>query len=348
MSKNQIFDERSSQLMKVLVESYINDGLPVGSKALVQSSGLKVSPATVRNIMADLERMGLIHAPHTSAGRVPTVQGYRLFVDSLLSVKQPDKHLLNEFASHINDVDEQAQILENASDTLSGMTQMAGLVVLPKKELLSLIQIEFIPLSGNRILAILVQSDNSVQNRVLQLDREYAPAQLQQMTNYLNTLLVGKSITKVCQILTREMENTRQKMDEMMRSAIRMANHAFAEHHEDKNDFMISGETNLMQYADNSDMDRMRQLFDAFHEKQHILNLLNQVGDAEGVQLFIGQESGYGPLDDCSVVAAPYQIDGQSMGVLGVIGPTRMAYDKVIPIVDLTAKLLSSALNHEN
>ncbi len=348
MSKNQIFDERSSQLMKVLVESYINDGLPVGSKALVQSSGLKVSPATVRNIMADLERMGLIHAPHTSAGRVPTVQGYRLFVDSLLSVKQPDKHLLNEFASHINDVDEQAQILENASDTLSGMTQMAGLVVLPKKELLSLIQIEFIPLSGNRILAILVQSDNSVQNRVLQLDREYAPAQLQQMTNYLNTLLVGKSITKVCQILTREMENTRQKMDEMMRSAIRMANHAFAEHHEEKNDFMISGETNLMQYADNSDMDRMRQLFDAFHEKQHILNLLNQVGDAEGVQLFIGQESGYGPLDDCSVVAAPYQIDGQSMGVLGVIGPTRMAYDKVIPIVDLTAKLLSSALNHEN
>jgi len=348
VSKSQIFDERSSQLMKVLVESYINDGLPVGSKALVQSSGLKVSPATVRNIMADLEKMGLIHAPHTSAGRVPTVQGYRLFVDSLLSVKQPDKDLLNKFASHINDSDEQAQILENASDTLSGMTQMAGLVVLPKKELVSLIQIEFIPLSGSRILAVLVQSDNSVQNRVLQLEREYAPAQLQQMTNYLNTLLIGKSIKVVCQILTREMENTRQKMDEMMRSAIQMANHAFAEHHEDKNDFMISGETNLMQYADNSDMDRMRQLFDAFHEKQHILNLLNKVGDAEGVQLFIGQESGYGPLDDCSVVAAPYQIDGQSMGVLGVIGPTRMAYDKVIPIVDLTAKLLTSALNHEN
>ena len=168
------------------------------------------------------------------------------------------------------------------------------------------------------------------------------------MSNYLNSLLIGKSIKTVCQILTGEMENTRQKMDDMMRSAIQMATHAFAEHHEEQDNFMISGETNLMQYADNSDMDRMRQLFEAFHEKQHILNLLNQVGDADGVQLFIGQESGYGPLDDCSVVAAPYQIEGQSMGVLGVIGPTRMAYDKVIPIVDLTAKLLTSALNHEN
>ena len=334
--------------MKVLVESYINDGLPVGSKALVESSGLKVSSATVRNVMADLEKMGLIHAPHTSAGRVPTVQGYRLFVDSLLSVKQPDKQLLKEFASHINDADDQAKTLENAMDTLSGMTQMAGLVVLPKKELIALIQIEFIPLSNNRILAVLVQSDNEVQNRVLQLECDYSPAQLQQMSNYLNTLLMGKSIKTVCRILTREMENTRQKMDHMMRSAIQMATHAFAEHHEDQNDFMISGETNLMQYADNADMDKMRQLFEAFHEKQHILGLLSQVSDADGVQLFIGQESGYGPLDDCSVVAAPYQIEGQSMGVLGVIGPTRMAYDKVIPIVDITAKLLTSALNHEN
>ncbi|MCK5648833.1 MAG: heat-inducible transcription repressor HrcA [Gammaproteobacteria bacterium] len=348
MTKNHLFNERTSQLMKVLVESYINDGLPVGSKALVESSGLKVSSATVRNVMADLEKMGLIHAPHTSAGRVPTVQGYRLFVDSLLSVKQPDKQLLKEFASHINDADDQAKTLENAMDTLSGMTQMAGLVVLPKKELIALIQIEFIPLSNNRILAVLVQSDNEVQNRVLQLECDYSPAQLQQMSNYLNTLLMGKSIKTVCRILTREMENTRQKMDHMMRSAIQMATHAFAEHHEDQNDFMISGETNLMQYADNADMDKMRQLFEAFHEKQHILGLLSQVSDADGVQLFIGQESGYGPLDDCSVVAAPYQIEGQSMGVLGVIGPTRMAYDKVIPIVDITAKLLTSALNHEN
>ena len=293
MTKSQIFDDRTSQLMKVLVESYINDGLPVGSKALVESSGLKVSSATVRNVMADLEKMGLIHAPHTSAGRVPTVQGYRLFVDSLLSVKQPDKELLKQFTAHINDTDDQAQILENAMDTLSGMTQMAGLVVLPKKEIVALTQIEFIPLSSNRILAVLVQSDNEVQNRVLQLDCEYSPAQLQQMSNYLNTLLIGKSIKTVCQILTREMENTRQKMDNVMRSAIQMANHAFAEHHEDQDNFMISGETNLMQYADNSDMERMRQLFEAFHEKQHILNLLNQVGDADGVQLFIGQESGH-------------------------------------------------------
>jgi heat-inducible transcriptional repressor len=348
LTKSQLFDERTSQLMKVLVESYINDGLPVGSKALVESSGLKISSATVRNVMADLEKMGLIHAPHTSAGRVPTVQGYRLFVDSLLSVKQPDKHLLKQFSSHICDTEEQSKILENAMETLSGMTQMAGLVVLPKKELIALTQIEFIPLSDMRILAVLVQSDNEVQNRVLQLDRDYTQAQLQQMSNYLNSLLIGKSIRTVCQILTKEMENTRQKMDDMMRSAIQMATHAFAEHHEEQDNFMISGETNLMQYADNSDMDKMRQLFEAFHEKQHILNLLNKVSDADGVQLFIGQESGYGPLDDCSVIAAPYQIEGQSMGVLGIIGPTRMAYDKVIPIVDLTTKLLTSALNHEN
>jgi heat-inducible transcriptional repressor len=348
VSKSQLFDERTSQLMKVLVESYISDGLPVGSKALVESSGLKVSSATVRNVMADLERMGLIHAPHTSAGRVPTVQGYRLFVDSLLSVKQPDKQLLQQFATDIKDTDEQAKMLENAMDTLSGMTQMAGLVVLPKKELIALTQIEFIPLSNNRILAVLVQSDDEVQNRVLQLDHEFSPAQLQQMSNYLNTLLIGKSIKSVCQILTNEMDNTRQQMDGMMRSAIQMASHAFAEHDEAQDDFMITGETKLMQYADNADMERMRQLFEAFHEKQHILSLLKQIGDADGVQLFIGQESGYGPLEDCSVIAAPYQIEGQRMGVLGVIGPTRMAYDKVIPIVDLTAKLLTSALNHEN
>ncbi len=348
MTKKQLFDERSNQLMKVLVESYIHDGLPVGSKALVESSGLKVSPATIRNIMSDLEKMGLIHAPHTSAGRVPTVQGYRLFVDSLLHVKQPDSSLLTSLTSQIQEANEQSKILENATEILSGMTQMAGLVVLPKKELVSLSQVEFIPLSNKRILAVLVQSDNEVQNRVLQTEQNYSLTQLQQMSNYLNTLLAGKSIKSVCQVLLQEMDNTRQQMDGMMRSAIEMASHAFAQHHEEQDDFMISGETNLMQYNDIANMDRMRQLFEAFHEKQHILSLLNQVSDAEGVQLFIGQESGYHPLDECSVVAAPYQIDGQSMGVLGVIGPTRMAYDKVIPIVDLTAKLLSSALNQEN
>lgn len=348
VTKSQQFDERAGQLMKVLVENYISDGQPVGSKALVESSGLKISSATVRSVMADLEQMGLIHSPHTSAGRIPTVQGYRLFVDSLLSMEQPDQTLLNQLSSNIKDVNKQNQLLENVTETLSDVTKMAGLVVLPKKDLIALTQVEFIPLSNKRILAILVQSDNEVQNRVLQLEQDYPPAQLQQMSNYLNQLLIGKSIKEVCYTLSQEMENTRQKMDDMMRSAIQMANHAFAGHRDDHDDFVISGETNLMQYNDIANMQKMRQLFDAFHEKQHILSLLNQVGYAEGVQLFIGNESAYEPLDDCSVVAAPYQIDGQTMGVLGVIGPTRMAYDKVIPIVDLTAKLLTSALNHEN
>lgn len=348
MTKHTLYDERAGQLMKVLVETYINDGLPVGSKALAETSGLKVSSATVRSIMADLEKMGLIHSPHTSAGRVPTVQGYRLFVDSLLSVKKPNYQLLQQLHSHIKDDEQQNRILESASETLSQITRMAGLVVLPKKELIALNHIEFIPLSHRRVLAILVQSNSDVQNRVLQLDKNYSPAQLQQMSNYLNELLAGMSIKEACLLLGQEMENTRREMDELMLSAIEMANHAFTEHQEDRDDFMIRGETNLMQYQDIANMERMRKLFDAFHEKQHILSLLNQVSKADGVQLFIGNESHYEPLDDCSVVAAPYQINGQTMGVLSVIGPTRMAYDRVIPIVDLTAKLLTSALNHEN
>ena len=348
MAKTPIFDERAGQLMKVLVESYISDGQPVGSKALAENSGLKVSAATVRNVMADLEKMGLIQSPHTSAGRIPTVQGYRVFVDSLLSVKRPDKQLLNQLVSHISDAEEQSRVLENVTDILSGVTHMASLVVLPKKELLSLTHIEFIPLSNQRILVILVHSDNEVQNRVIQTEREYSTTQLVQMSNYLNQILAGKTVREACETLAQEMENTRQKMDEMMRSAIKMANYAFVEQCELKEEVVIRGETNLMRYEDIADMEQMRQLFEAFHEKQHILAILNQVSNADGVKLFIGNESCYQPLNDCSVVAAPYQIDGQTMGVLGVIGPTRMAYDKVIPIVDLTAKLLSSALNHEN
>ncbi|GAG96476.1 unnamed protein product [marine sediment metagenome] len=183
---------------------------------------------------------------------------------------------------------------------------------------------------------------------MIQLETSYSPAQLQQMSNYLDSLLAGKSIKEVCKLLLQEMQNTRELMDEFMRSAITMAGHAFAEHNEERNDFVISGETNLMQYSEMANMDKMRSLFEAFHEKQHILRLLNQVNNAEGVQVFFGNEADYKPLDNCSIIAAPYQVEGKVMGVLGVIGPTRMAYDRVIPIVDITAKLLSSALNHEN
>lgn len=348
MASNNKFDERAGRLMKVLVETYISSGQPIGSKSLLKFSGLKISPATVRNIMVDLEKIGLIHSPHTSAGRVPTIQGYRFFVDSLLSVQPLQQGLVKTLKNRISEQDSQHDILEKASSTLSGLTSLASLVVLPDKELVSLSQIEFIPLSGNRILAVLVQSDNEVQNRIIQMDVSYSQAQLQQMSNYLNTFLAGRSIKEVCHILIKEMNNTRKRMDELMRSAITVAGHAFAEHHEERNDFVISGETNLMQYSDMADMETIRSLFEAFHEKQHILRLLQRVNDAEGVQVFIGEESEYRPLDRCSIVAAPYQIAGQSMGVLGVIGPTRMPYDRVIPIVDITAKLLSSALNHEN
>ena len=343
----KVIDERAGHLMKALVESYIIHGQPVGSNSLLKYSGMNLSPATIRNVMADLEKMGLIHSPHTSAGRIPTVKGYRLFVDSLLSIQQPDESTINQIRHEITETDMQHQLLEKASSILSGITQMAGLVVLPSKALVSLVHIELLPLSENRVLAILVQSDDEVQNRVIQLEKNYPSSQLLQMSNYLNQLLQGKSIEQVCSILLSEMDSTRQQMDEMMLSAIKMATHAFTELHGSADDFMITGETNLMQYADMADMERMRYLFEAFHEKRHILSLIKQVLDAEGVQLFIGNESGYKPLDTCSVVAAPYTYEGQTMGVLGVIGPTRMAYERVIPIVDITAKLLSSALNHE-
>jgi heat-inducible transcriptional repressor len=344
----KLIDERAGQLMKALVESYITYGQPVGSKALLKYSGMNLSSATIRHVMADLEKMGLIHSPHTSAGRIPTVPGYRLFVDNLLSIQQPDQKTINQIKHEIIEADMPHQLLEKASATLSGITQMAGLIVLPRKALVSLVQIEFLPLSENRVLAILVQSDDEVQNRVIQLEKSLTASQLQQMSNYLNQLLKGKSIKQVCKILLSELDHTRERMDEIMRSAIKMATHAFTENKESRDDFMITGETNLMQYADMADMERMRHLFDAFHEKRHILSLINQVIDAEGVKLFIGNESEYEPLDNCSVVAAPYKFAGQTMGVLGVIGPTRMAYERVIPIVDITAKLLTSALNHGN
>lgn len=339
-------NSRAQQLLKTLVECYIRDGQPVGSRTLARSSQLELSPATVRNVMADLEEMGYIHAPHTSAGRIPTVQGYRLFVDSLLTVKQLKRRELLALESNLSTGSDPDRVLSQASALLSEFTSMAGVVRLPKHKTRALRQIEFLSLSNKRVLAILIFNEQEVQNRVLQTKRNYSESELQQAANYLNEAFAGKDLKAVRHALLNEMQSDKEHLDRLMDSAIEMASQAFAEEGEEEDDeFVLAGQTNLMTYAEMANMDRLRQLFEAFGQKRDILHLLDQCMSAEGIQIFIGEESGHEVLEGCSVVTAPYKVEDSVVGVLGVIGPTRMAYDRVIPIVDVTAQILSAALN---
>ncbi len=342
--------ERAQLLFKALVERYIRDGQPVGSRTLARDSGLRLSPATIRNVMADLEELGLIASPHTSAGRIPTVQGYRFFVDSLLTIKPLDEREVSSLAQSIQlpskAIYEPKQLLTNASSLLSSITAMAGVVMLPRRDLQALRQVEFLPLSERRVLVILVINNQEVQNRVIETSRDYSASELQEAANYLNSHFAGHDLRTVRSELLQEMEEAQQQMNKLMIATIEMAEKAFDQGAaNDGGDFLMAGQTNLMNYSEMSDMDRLRQLFEAFNEKRDILHLLDQSLDAEGIQIFIGDESGREVLESCSVVTAPYTIEGQLVGVLGVIGPTRMRYDRVIPIVDVTAKLIGSALN---
>ncbi len=338
-------NERSQHLLRVLVEHYLKDGQAVGSRTLSRDSGLDLSPATVRNVMADLEDMGLVRAPHTSAGRVPTRQGLRFFVDTLLKVDPLDslevKRLHDDLVAHSSVPD----ILETTSSLLSDLTRLAGVVMLPRRDSLRLRQVEFLPLSERRVLVILVVNDSEVQNRVIHTNRDYTPSELVQAANYLNAEFGGKDLHHARQVLLEQMQATRDTVNRMMQAAVEMAEKALDTGVDD--DYLLAGQTNLMAIQDLADTHKLRQLFEAFSEKQQILHLLDAAMHAEGIQIFIGEESGYEVLDDCSVVAAPYQVEGQMVGVLGVIGPTRMAYNRVIPIVDLTARLLGTAL-HQN
>ncbi len=342
----EVLNERAQHLLKVLIERYIRDGQPVGSRTLAEESGMSLSSATVRNVMADLEEQGLVVAPHTSAGRVPTVQGYRLFVDSLLSVQPLEARTLDSMEKQIGSGAEPQRILTGASSLLAELTSMAGVVMLPRRGELALQRLEFLPLSETRVLVILVISDSEVQNRIIHTERPFSAAELQQATNYLNQALAGKRMGQVRDTLLKEMEEARQSMNRMMLEAIEMAQQTFAdEEPTEAGDLLLSGETQLMDYAEMADMARLRRLFDAFNQKRDLLQLLDRSLNAESMQIFIGSESGYGPLDECSVIASPYSVDGETLGVLGVIGPTRMNYQRVIPIVDVTAKLLGAALN---
>lgn len=335
---------RAQNLLKLLIERYIQEGQPVGSRTLARDSGLDLSPATIRNVMSDLEELGLIKSPHTSAGRVPTVPGYRFFVDSLLTVKPLHSDEVCRLQAQLDPEQQEPGLIKVVSNLLSEVTHLAGIVTIPRQPELRLRQVEFLHLSDNQVLVILVINEMEVQNRVIRTQRRYSPSQLQQAANYLNEICAGKDLSMAREHLLNDMQATRERMNHLMMAAIEIADKAFSAGHA-QDDFVLAGETNLMEYGELADMEKLRQLFEAFNHKRDILHLLDNSLRAHGVQIFIGEESGHEVLDDCSVVASSYESDGQPMGVLGVIGPTRMAYERVIPLVDLTARLLGAALN---
>ncbi|MEQ6341718.1 MAG: heat-inducible transcriptional repressor HrcA [Gammaproteobacteria bacterium] len=360
--------ERAQLILKTLVESYIREGQPVGSRLLARDSGLDLSPATIRNIMIDLEELGMVASPHTSAGRIPTAKGYRLFVDALLTVQAPDSGDMVRLKNQLNPGVSVENLLESASSMLSSITRMAGLVMVPRREHTVLRQIEFLPLSGdNRVLVIVVINGHEVQNRVIQPRRRYTESELQQAANYLNSMFAGKDLPTIRNCLLSEMGAARETLNGMMQTAVEMAEEIFAPTPSDAQGraaakgfasavgggmpgaaepgYLLAGQTNLMDFAELSSVDTLRQLFEAFNQKRDMLDLLDQCMRAEAAQVFIGAESGYKALGECSIVTAPYEVEGQVVGVLGVIGPTRMAYHRVIPLVDVTAKLLGAALN---
>jgi heat-inducible transcriptional repressor len=332
--------ERAQLLLKTLVERYITDGQPVGSRALSKYSGLDLSPASIRNVMADLEEMGFIASPHTSAGRVPTARGYRFFVDTLLTIKPLDMIQINQLEGQLHSENTQ-KLVTSASHILSDLTRFAGVVMTPRRSS-GFRHIEFILLSEKRVLLILVTPEGDVQNRVIVTERSYSPSELVEAGNLLNQNYAGLTFEEVKKRVHEELKKLREDMTELMAAALEAGSQAVTESAEE---VVISGESNLLGVHDlSSNMASLRRLFDLFERKTGLLQLLDISSRAQGVQIFIGGESGLVPLDECSVVTAPYEVDGQVVGTVGVIGPTRMAYERVIPIVDITAKLLSSAL----
>ena len=342
-------NDRGQHLLRVLIQRYIRDGQPVGSRTLSKDSGLSLSPATIRNVMSDLEEMGLVSAPHTSAGRIPTPQGYRLFVDTLVRYQQPGDGEIQKIRQKIKgESDDTGALVTAVSSMLSEFTSMAGVVSVPRAPTVTLRQIEFLPLSENRILAILVVNDREVQNRILHTARDYSAAELQEAQNYINARYSGTDLQTLRKRLLNDLDETRDSMNQAMHDIIAVAHSAMDTAAHAGDEYVVAGETKLMDFAELSDVETLRRLFEAFSRKRLILDLLDRSINADGVKIFIGEESGYSIFDDCSVVTAPYHVDDDTIGVLGVIGPTRMAYDRVVPIVDVTARLLESALGHSH
>ena len=337
-----MLSERAQTLLKILVERYIAEGQPVGSRMLSRYSTLELSPATIRNVMADLEEMGFVSSPHTSAGRVPTPKGYRFFVDTLLTVRPMEQMERQQLEEQLAP-DDPHRMVTNASQILSDLTHFAGIVVAPRRRGASLRHIEFFGLSERRVLLVLVASDGEVQNRVLVTDRSYTPSQLTEAANYINQNYAGLEFDQLRTRVKGELIDLHRDISGLMQAAIETGSDALRQA---SDGVVISGGRNLLEVDEISgDMHKLRRLFDLFERKTQLLDILEISEQAEGVKIFIGGESQLVALDECSIVTAPYEVDGQVVGTVGVIGPTRMAYERVIPIVDVTAKLLSSALS---
>jgi heat-inducible transcriptional repressor len=340
--------ERAQHLLKILVERYIEEGQPVGSRALAREAGLNLSPATIRNVMSDLEELGLISAPHTSAGRMPTVTGYRFFIDALLTVKPLQSDVVRQLQTDLDRLDGLDDVLETASRMLSETTHMVSVVSVPKRESVCFRHIEFLPLSDQRILVILVTNQQEVQNKIIHAPRSFSSSDLQAAANFLNTTFTGKDLASIREHLVQELAHARTRLSQELVDAAAIAELALSEGgQKPRKPFVLTGEINLMDFSELANMDQLRNLFEAFHRKQDILQLLSRCIDTPGVKIFIGEESGYRALDQCSLVTAPYSVDQQVVGALGVIGPTRMEYERVIPLVDLTARLVGAALNNK-
>ncbi|HXF46577.1 MAG TPA: heat-inducible transcriptional repressor HrcA [Burkholderiaceae bacterium] len=338
-----VLDERARLLLKTLIERYIAEGQPVGSRSLSKLSGLDISPATIRNVMSDLEEMGYVASPHTSAGRVPTPRGYRLFVDTLLTVQPLEEEQTRAIEGQLQ-VAEPQRAIQTAAQLLSNLSHFAGVVLTPRRAS-TFRQVEFLRLSEKRVLMILVTPDGDVQNRILLTDHAYTQAQLVEAANILNQHFAGLTFEEARSRLQGELTELRAEIARLMEAAVQ----AGADAAQATDPVLISGERNLLGVTDlAADLDKLRALFDLFEHKTRLLNLLDVSSRAQGVQIYIGGESQLVPLDEMSLVVAPYEVDGKVVGTLGVIGPTRMAYERVIPIVDITAKLLSNVLSQSS
>jgi len=333
-------NDRAQILLKTLIERYIVEGQPMGSRALSKYSGLDLSPASIRNVMADLEEMGFIASPHTSAGRVPTPRGYRFFVDTLLRIKPLERSEIHQLEEQLH-VHNTQKLVISASQLLSDLTHFAGMVMTPRRSS-GFRHIEFLKLSDKRILLILVTPEGDVQNRILLAEKSYSPSELVEAANILNQHYAGLTFDEIRHRIRDELKQLTEDMTQLMTAALEAGSAAV---NESSDEVVISGEGNLLDSLDlSSNMSNLRRLFELFERKTGLLQLLDISNRAEGVQIFIGGESGVATLDECSVITAPYTVDGEVVGTVGVIGPTRMAYERVIPIVEITAKLLSSAL----
>ncbi len=340
--------DRAQSLLKSLVEKYIDDGQPVGSQALSKNSDLELSSASIRNVLADLEAKGLVQSPHTSAGRVPTDLGYRFFVDSLVTVNPVNKSQAVDIYNQIRMDANANNIVASATDVLSEITQLTSVVMLPRRKHTQLRKIEFLPLSQNRVLAIIVVNECEVENRILNTSRDHSADELQKVANYLNSMFAGTDVKTVRQQLVTEMKIAREEVNDFMVTLVDVADQLFPDNLSaselQPDELLVAGKTNLVSFQEMADTEKLKQLFEVFKQKQTILEVLDQCLLASRMQIYIGGESGRQELDDCSIITTPYEVNGELLGVLGVIGPMRMKYQKVIPVVDITAKILGSAL----